>query len=85
MGSQSLSLRKIEGECFMKMSTTMIVSNFVLFQIGWFACVLSAAAHQPWFGILVTTAVVVTHVLRAPLPKAELQTGIPGTRLGTRL
>jgi hypothetical protein len=57
----------------MKMSTTMIVTNFVLFQIGWFACVLSAAEHQPWFGILVTTAVVVTHVLRAPMPTAELE------------
>jgi hypothetical protein len=73
VGSQPLPFRKTGDECFMKMSTTMIVSNFVLFQIGWFACVLSAAAHQPWFGILVTTAVVVTHVLRAPMPKAELQ------------
>lgn len=73
MGSQSLPLRKIEGECFMKMSTTRIVSNFVLFQIGWFACVLSATAHQPWIGVLITTGVVVTHVLRAPLPKAELK------------
>jgi Protein of unknown function (DUF2878) len=57
----------------MKMITTIIVSNFVLFQIGWFACVWSAAQHQPWFGVLVTTAVVVAHVLRAPLPKAELK------------
>ena len=44
MGGQSLSLRKTGRECFMKMGTTMIVSNFVLFQIGWFACVWSAAA-----------------------------------------
>ena len=73
MGSQSLPLRKIEGECVMKMSTTMIVTNFVLFQIGWFACVLSAAEHQPWFGVLVTTGVVVVHVLRVPMPKAELE------------
>ena len=56
----------------MKMSTTMIVINFVLFQIGWFVCVWSAAAHRPWIGVLVTTGVVVAHVLRAPLPKAEL-------------
>jgi hypothetical protein len=68
----------------MKMSTTMIVSNFVLFQIGWFACVWSAAVHQPWIGVLVTTGVVVAHVLRAPLPMAD-HTDIPGTRLGTRL
>ncbi len=57
----------------MKMSTTMIVSNVVLFQIGWFACVWSAAAHQPWIGVLVTTGVVVAHVLRAPMPEAELK------------
>ncbi len=73
MGGQSLSLRKTGGEWFMKMSTTMIVSNFLLFQIGWFACVWSAAAHQPWIGVLVTTGVVLAHVLRAPLPKAELK------------
>ena len=57
----------------MKMSTTMIVSNFVLFQIGWFACVWSAAALRPWIGVVVTTGVVVAHVLRAPVPKTELK------------
>lgn len=57
----------------MKLSTAMIVSNFMLFQIGWFACVWSAAAHQPWIGVLVTTGVVVAHVLRAPSPKAEVK------------
>ena len=57
----------------MKMSTTMIVSNFVLFQISWFACVWSAAALRPWIGVLVTTGVVVAHVLRAPVPKTELK------------
>ena len=55
------------------MSTTTIVSNVVLFQIGWFAGVLSAAAHRPWFGLLVTTAVVFTHVFRAPMPRPELE------------
>lgn len=57
----------------MRMSTTMILSNFVLFQIGWVACVWSAAENQPWIGVLVTTGVVLTHVLRAPLPKPELK------------
>jgi hypothetical protein len=72
MGSQSLSLRNTGGECFMTMSTTMVVSNFVFFQIGWFACVWSAAMYQPWIGVLVTMGVVVAHVLRASLPMAEL-------------
>lgn len=56
----------------MKMSTTMIVSNFVLFQIGWFACVWSAAQHQPWLGMLVTMGIVVAHVLRAPIQRRSL-------------
>jgi hypothetical protein len=51
----------------------MVVSNFVLFQIGWFACVWSAAAHQPWIGVLVATGVMLAHVLRAPMPKTELK------------
>ncbi len=72
MGGQSLSFRETGGGCVMKMSTTMVVSNFVLFQIGWFSCVWSAAEHQPWIGVLVTMGVVVSHVLRAPLPMAEL-------------
>jgi hypothetical protein len=66
----------------MKMSTMMVVSNFMLFQIGWFACVLSAAEHQPWFGVLVTTAVVVAHVLRASIPTAELELVLLSLGLG---
>lgn len=66
----------------MKMSTVMIVSNFALFQIGWFACVWSAAEHQPWFGALVTTGVVIAHVLRAPMPKAELKLVLISLGLG---
>ena len=56
----------------MEMDSRRVVTNIVLFQIGWFSCVLSAAAHQPWIGLLVTMGVVVIHVLRAPMPKMEL-------------
>lgn len=56
----------------MEMGTIRVASNIVFFQIGWFSCVLSAAAHRPWIGLLVAIAVVVTHVLRAPMPKMEL-------------
>jgi hypothetical protein len=66
----------------MKMSTTMIVSNFVLFQIGWFACVWSAAQHQPWLGMLVIMGIVVAHVLRAPMPTAELELVLLSLGLG---
>jgi len=53
--------------------TAMIVSNLVLFQIGWFTCVWSAAAQQPWIGALVAAGVVAAHVLRAPTPEAEFK------------
>lgn len=72
MGGQSLSFSKTAGRCLMKMGTMRIVSNIVLFQIGWFSCVLSAAAQKPWIGLLVIIGVVVAHVLRAPLPLMEL-------------
>ena len=36
--------------------------NFVAFQIGWFACVLSAANGLPLLGLLVVSLVVVLHV-----------------------
>lgn len=55
------------------MGTMMVVGNFVLFQIGWFSCVLSAAAHQPWIGLFVTMGIVAIHMLRAPMPMMELK------------
>lgn len=41
--------------------------NFTLFQIGWFSCVLSAAAGAPWLGVLAASFIVATHVVLAPL------------------
>ena len=38
-------------------------TNFVLFQAGWFACVLPAADGDPWTGALVTLGIVVIHLL----------------------
>ena len=46
--------------------------NFVLFQIGWFACVLSAAALQPWIGALIALVIIALHLWRATLPAHEL-------------
>ena len=37
--------------------------NFVIFQIGWFSCVLGAANGSPWLGPLVASAVVLFHLL----------------------
>ena len=52
---------------------TMILINLVLFQIGWFACVLSGAAQRPWIGALIATVIVLIHLLRADAGEAELK------------
>jgi hypothetical protein len=57
----------------MAMRTMMVVSNVVLFQIGWFSCVLTAAAHQPWIGLILAMGIVAIHTLRAPMPMMELK------------
>lgn len=49
-----------------------VAVNFVLFQIGWFACVLSAAQGQPWIGTVAAAAIVARHVLRAAQPQQEV-------------
>ena len=47
--------------------------NFGLFQLGWFSCVLSAAAGYPWMGAVLASAIIGWHVWHAPLPEAELK------------
>lgn len=47
--------------------------NVCLFQVGWFACVLSGAAHRPWIGALIAIGIVGFHLFRANLPEAELK------------
>jgi hypothetical protein len=48
------------------------VLNILLFQIGWFACVLGAAHGLPWAGALTALAIVAWHVVRARDPGREL-------------
>ena len=49
-----------------------IIINFVLFQIAWFACVLGAAHNAPWFGVIVTTIILVWHLNQAKQIKPEI-------------
>ena len=46
--------------------------NFLLFQLGWFACVLGAANQQVLWAVLGTCAYIVFHVWRSPSPKTEI-------------
>ena len=48
------------------------IVNFVLFQIGWFACVIGAAKQMPWLGVIVVLAVITWHLSQAKQPKLEL-------------
>lgn len=46
--------------------------NFVLFQIGWFACVLSGAAKQPLIGAAIAALIIGWHVWHAQQPAKEI-------------
>ncbi len=52
-------------------STGHVLTNFVAFQIGWFACVLGGAHGAPWLGIGVTALVVAWHLGAAAQPGVE--------------
>lgn len=49
-----------------------LLINFAAFQVGWFSCVLGAAAGMPWLGPLVVLAVATLHLLRVKRPRREL-------------
>jgi len=56
--------------------------NFVLFQLGWFACVLGAAHGQAWLGPLAVLAIVTIHLALSLRPLAELKLVIAVAALG---
>lgn len=56
--------------------------NILLFQIGWFACVLSGATQRPWIGAVMAITIVGIHVLRAPVPEAECKLVIIALAIG---
>jgi len=47
--------------------------NILLFQVGWFACVLSGATGRPWIGALIALLIVGFHLLRATIREAEMK------------
>jgi hypothetical protein len=50
-----------------------VVANAVGSQLGWFACVLGAAAGQPAWGALLSLLLLAVHTAFAPRPAAELR------------
>lgn len=49
-----------------------IIINFVLFQIGWFACVLGAAWNKPWLGTFTVAGIIAFHLYRATEANREI-------------
>lgn len=49
------------------------LSNLFLFQIGWFACVLSGAGQRPWIGALMAVVIMAIHLSSAPAAEAEFK------------
>jgi hypothetical protein len=49
-----------------------IVVNLLLYQAGWFVCVLSAAGGGPWIGAIAVALIVAWHLARAARPLPEL-------------
>lgn len=48
-----------------------VIINFVLFQIGWFACVLGAAKQMPWLGVIIVVCIFAWHLSQAKQAKPE--------------
>jgi hypothetical protein len=49
-----------------------VIVNLLLYQAGWFACVLSAAGGRPWIGAVTVAFIVAWHLARAARPRPEL-------------
>jgi hypothetical protein len=49
-----------------------VAVNALLFQAGWFACVLGAAQGLPWIGAIIAVLVIGWHLARAADPRREV-------------
>lgn len=47
------------------------IVNIVIYQLGWFACILGAANEAPLTGVVFVAAAVAYHLYRAEDPRAE--------------
>ena len=62
---------------------TLLVQNAVLFQIGWFACVLTASNNLAWLGSLAAAAMLTIHLWRSFDFRTEIKTIVLITAIGT--
>lgn len=60
-----------------------ILTNVVLYQVGWFVSVLAAARHQPWLGAGVGIVLVAAHLFLVPDRRPEIRTLLAAMVVGT--
>ncbi len=63
----------------------MLLLNFVLFQVSWFACVMGAANSQPWLGVIVTIMVLAWHLYQTNQAHRELKILVSTMMIGALL
>jgi hypothetical protein len=63
----------------------MLVLNFILFQIAWFACVLGAAMAKPWLGVLITAVILAWHLYQSKNLSSELKLLVYTVMIGALL
>jgi hypothetical protein len=62
-----------------------LVINFLLFQVAWFVCVISAARHLEWIAVISIVLAVGIHLLLVKDRKAELQLVLTAGLMGLLL
>ncbi len=59
-----------------------MIKNFVLYNVGWFACVYFAAQGQAWVGVLVVALIVSAHLVAASSRPLEIRTLLVAVVIG---
>ena len=60
-------------EAVLIMQRNLLVSNFLLFQAGWFALVLGGTYGKPLTGTLIAALIIAVHLLRADKSGSEIR------------
>jgi hypothetical protein len=60
----------------------MLLTNFILFQIAWLACVAGAAKGLPWLGVAVTLVVLGWHLFKTKQATTELMLIVAALLIG---
>ncbi|NND82020.1 MAG: DUF2878 domain-containing protein [Gammaproteobacteria bacterium] len=64
------------------MTKSRLIANFILFQLGWFACVLLGAGQLHWLGSLIASMIVLVHLQLAERLKPELMLVLSAVVIG---